>query len=219
MDLQPIKNLIYELRGYRVMLDFDLAPMYGTETKRLKEQVRRNIRRFPEDFMFELTREEYNSLRSQIATLESKEILQTSDNEEILRSQFATSSWGGSRYQPFAFTEQGVAMLSSVLNSELAIDANIKIMRAFVAVRHLALNQPASGEVQQLQQEMKELKQYVEDVFTNNENINEDTRLQLEQIGKALAEMQAQSRPPDKPRRKIGFFTEEQRKNGEDVIE
>ena len=91
--------------------------MYQTETKRLKESVRRNIRRFPPDFMFELTAEEWGNLRS----------------------QFATSSWGGQRYLPFAFTEQGVAMLSSVLNSEIAIDVNIAIMRAFVMIRQFAL--------------------------------------------------------------------------------
>ena len=91
--------------------------MYQTETKRLKESVRRNIRRFPSDFMFELTPEEWENLRSQIAT----------------------SSWGGQRYLPFAFTEQGVAMLSSVLNSEIAIDVNISIMRAFVIMRQFAL--------------------------------------------------------------------------------
>ncbi len=97
MDLQLIQNKIYEIRGQRVMLDFDLAVLYTTETKRLKEAVRRNINRFPADFMFELTNKEW----------------------EILRTQFATSSWGGARYQPFAFTEQGVAMLASVLKRYL----------------------------------------------------------------------------------------------------
>lgn len=93
MDLQLIQNKIYEIRGLRVMLDFDLAILYSTETKRLKEAVRRNINRFPPDFMFELTNQEW----------------------EILRSQIASSSWGGTRYLPIAFTEQGVAMLASVL--------------------------------------------------------------------------------------------------------
>ena len=104
MELQIIQNKIYEIRGYKVMLDFDLAEIYGVETKRLKEQVRRNIERFPDDFMFELTRDEYNSLRSQFATL------------EIGRGKY-------SKYLTFAFTEQGVAMLSTVLNSKLAIAA------------------------------------------------------------------------------------------------
>jgi superfamily I DNA and RNA helicase len=102
MDLQLIQNKIYEIRGQRVMLDFDLAILYSTETKRLKEAVRRNITRFPDDFMFELSPVEW----------------------KILRTQFATSSWGGARYQPFAFTEQGVAMLASVLKSETAIQVN-----------------------------------------------------------------------------------------------
>jgi hypothetical protein len=118
MEIELIKNSIHEIRGKKVILDFELAKMYQTETKRLKESVRRNIRRFPPDFMFELTAEEWGDLRSQIAT----------------------SSWGGQRYLPFAFTEQGVAMLSSVLNSEIAIEVNISIMRAFVMMRQWAMN-------------------------------------------------------------------------------
>ena len=117
MELEQIKQSIHEIRGQKVILDFELAKMYQVETKRLKESVRRNIRRFPEDFMFELSTEEW----------------------VILRTQFATSSWGGQRYNPYAFTEQGVAMLSSVLNSEIAIDINIAIVRAFVMIRQFAL--------------------------------------------------------------------------------
>ena len=117
MELETIKQSIHEIRGQKVILDFELAKMYQVETKRLKESVRRNIRRFPEDFMFELSTEEW----------------------VILRTQFATSSWGGQRYNPYAFTEQGVAMLSSVLNSEIAIDINIAIVRAFVMIRQFAL--------------------------------------------------------------------------------
>jgi hypothetical protein len=121
MQLQLIRKKIHELRGQRVMLDFDLAELYETETKRLKEVVRRNIDRFPEDFMFELTREEYNSLRTQIASLEK-------------------GKGKHSKFKPFAFTEQGVAMLSSVLKSKRAIEVNISIMRAFVFVRQYALS-------------------------------------------------------------------------------
>jgi hypothetical protein len=102
----------------KVMLDFDLAKLYGIETKRLKESVRRNIRRFPEDFMFEHTSQEWENLRTQIAS----------------------SSWGGKRYLPFAFTEQGIAMLSSILHSDVAIEINISIMRAFVHMRQWALS-------------------------------------------------------------------------------
>lgn len=119
MQLQIIQSKIYELRGLRVMLDFDLAELYGTETKRLKEAVRRNIKRFPADFMFQLTNEEFNNLRTQFAT---------SNNQ------------GGNRYLPFAFTEQGVAMLSTVLHSDKAIEVNISIMRAFVFIRQLSLS-------------------------------------------------------------------------------
>ena len=118
MELVKIKENIHELRGLKVMLDMDLAKMYQIETKRLKEAVRRNSRRFPPDFMFELTSNEW----------------------ENLRTQFASSSWGGKRYLPFAFTEQGIAMLSSVLHSDVAIEINISIMRAFVHMRQWALS-------------------------------------------------------------------------------
>lgn len=117
MELQIIQSKIYEIRGMRVLLDFDLAEMYLVETKNLKRAVRRNIERFPEDFMFELTE---------------------SENED-LRCQNCTSSWGGSRYPPFAFSKQGVAQLSSVLNSPLAIQVNISIIRAYVTLRQYAL--------------------------------------------------------------------------------
>lgn len=118
----PIENLIYEIRGQQVMLDSDLARLYGVETKRLKEQVKRNINRFPSDFMFELTKNEALSLRSQFAT----------SNKDGVR--------GGNRYSPFAFTENGVAMLSSVLKSDTAIEVNIRIMRAFTAMRSFLMN-------------------------------------------------------------------------------
>jgi len=115
IDSDSILNKIYVIRGMKVMLDKDLAELYGVETKRLKEQVRRNLGRFPDDFMFELIRAEINNLRSHIAT----------------------SSWGGTRYASMAFTEQGVAMLSSVLYSERAIQVDIQIMRAFTQLRKM----------------------------------------------------------------------------------
>ncbi len=118
MELQIIQSKIYTLRGERVMFDFDLAELYEVETRGLNQAVKRNTRRFPKDFMFQITWEELKNLKS----------------------QFVTSSWGGTRKRPFAFTEQGVAMLSSVLRSEKAIDTNVAIMRAFVALRHYALN-------------------------------------------------------------------------------
>lgn len=117
-NLATIDNKIFMLRNQKVMFDFDLALLYEIETKRLKEAVRRNTERFPEDFMFELTKEEFDNLRT----------------------QFATSSYGGTRYMPFAFTEQGVAMLSSVLKSAKAIEVNIAIIRTFVTLRNSILS-------------------------------------------------------------------------------
>ena len=125
--LENIENLIHVIRGKQVMLDRDLARLYGVETFRLNEQVKRNIERFPEDVMFQLSKEEFENLRSQIVT---------SSEEEILKSQNVISSWGGIRKWPYVFTENGVAMLSSVLRSQQAISINIQIMRAFNAMRH-----------------------------------------------------------------------------------
>lgn len=121
MQLNTIQTKIYEIRGQKVMLDFDLAELYETETKYLKRAVKANIKRFPHDFMFELTKLEYDSLRCNFSTLETKG-----------RGKYA-------KYLPFAFTEQGVAMLSGILNSDKAIETNIAIMRAFVFVRQYAL--------------------------------------------------------------------------------
>ena len=134
MELQIIKSKIIEIRGNKVILDRDLATLYGVETKVLKQAVRRNIDRFPEDFMFELSKSEW----------------------EALRSQFVTSNQrGGTRYMPFAFTEQGVAMLSSVLNSKKAIDVNIAIMRAFVLLRqHLSDYKDLKSAIVKLEKEM-----------------------------------------------------------------
>jgi hypothetical protein len=116
-ELIPVQNLIYEIRGHKVMLDSDLASLYGVEVKRLNEAVKRNIIRFPNDFMFQLTKDEWQNLRSQIATLSNDK----------------------RKYTPYVFTEQGVSMLSSVLNSEQAIAINIQIMRVFVQIKQFAL--------------------------------------------------------------------------------
>lgn len=137
MDIQFIQKKIYLIRNQRVMLDFHIAELYGIETKRLKEAVKRNINRFPNDFMFELTKNEYESLRT----------------------QFATSKRGGSRYLPFAFTEHGILMLSSVLNSEKAIEVNINIMRTFVLIRNYALT------YQELSERLKNLEGNYSDVY------------------------------------------------------
>ncbi|MEO5650055.1 MAG: ORF6N domain-containing protein [Ginsengibacter sp.] len=145
MIIQSIQNRIYELRGERVMLDRDLAALYETETKRLTEAVKRNIKRFPKDFMFQLTKNEFESLRYQIETIK---------NDNSLRPQIATSKGrGGTRYLPYAFTEQGVAMLSGILNSDKAINMNIAIMRAFVEVRKIIYRQ------NDLKEQMKEIKE------------------------------------------------------------
>jgi phage regulator Rha-like protein len=135
--IRSIQNRIYEIRGERVMLDRDLATLYETETKALNLAVKRNLKRFPPDFMFQLTKEEYESLRSQFETLENTQ------PQKSLRFQIETSKpgRGGTRYLPHVFTEQGVAMLSGVVNSDKAIEMNIAIMRAFVAVRHILLKQ------------------------------------------------------------------------------
>ena len=121
MELEIIKNSIHEIRGKKVMLDMDLAKLYEVETRVLKQAVRRNMERFPEDFMFELTKDEWNIIRSQLV-------------------MFKNGQGKFPKYLPFVFTEQGVAMLSAVLNSEYAVRISVKIMRAFVALRQWALN-------------------------------------------------------------------------------
>ncbi len=156
------RSLIWQFRGLKVMLDFDLAVLYGVETKRLKERVRRNINRFPKDFMFELNEEEF----------------------ETLRSQFATSKRGGTRYAPMVFTEQGVAMLSSVLNSEKAIQVNIEIMRAFANYRGLL------RETEVLRKEISGL----------DEKMNKVFKYLLERID-ALH----QPKNDEQPRKRIGY--------------
>jgi len=194
MDLAIIQSRIYEIRGYKVMLDFDLAEIYGIENKYLKRSVRHNIERFEgDDFMFELTKEEVS--RCKIGTLNG-------------------GRGSNIKYLPFAFTELGVAMLSSVLNSKTAIEINRNIMRAFVVVRQLILNPPVN-EVKELQNEVRELKQYLEDVFTDYNDINEDTRMQLELINETLAELQVKNKQLSKPRRPIGFTSPQYKQNEE----
>lgn len=145
--IQSIQNRIYEIRGERVILDRDLAALYEVESKVLNQAVKRNRRRFPPDFMFRLTKEEYEGLRSQIETLEQS---------NPLRSQIVTLKAGRgqhAKYLPFAFTEQGVAMLSGVLHSEKAIQMNIAIMRVFVEIRRIAIQQ------MDLKTQLKEIKE------------------------------------------------------------
>jgi len=181
-ELSNIQGKIHEIRGVKVMLDYDLAGIYQVETRVLNQAVQRNIKRFPDDFMFQLTKGEFINLKS----------------------QFVTSRWGGTRKLPFAFTEHGVTMASVVLRSDVAIDASILVVRAFVAVRNLILNPPVN-EIKELENKFKDLKEYVEDVFSDYNDINEDTRIQLELINQSLAELQAKKKELDKPRRPIGF--------------
>ncbi len=160
---EKIINKIYLIRGMKVMLDFELSELYETETKQLKRQVRRNIERFPDDFMFELTSKEFSDLRS----------------------QFGTSSWGGSRYSPMAFTEQGVAMLSSVLNSNTAIKVNIQIIRVFTRMKEMLLtNKDILLKLEQLENKVSQ----------HDENI--------QMIFEALKQL---LNPPQEPRKRIGF--------------
>ena len=147
--IQTIQNRIYEIRGERVMLDRDLAALYETETKFLNLSVKRNIKRFPKDFMFQLTKEEFEGLRLQIETLEK------SDNPLRLQIETSKKGRGGARYLPYAFTEQGVAMLSGILNSDKAINMNIAIMRAFVEVRKVLLRE------NDLKEQMKQIKEHL----------------------------------------------------------
>ena len=166
------------------MLDRDLAEMYGVETRVLNQAVKRNIERFPEDFMFQLTDEEVRNWKSQFVMSNSIKM--------------------GLRKNPYAFTELGVAMLSSVLNSKIAIQVNMGIMRAFVALRQLVAANPVV-KFTELQNEITELKGYIEEMFADQNDINEDTRMQLELINQTLAELQAQDTRNDRPRRRIGF--------------
>ena len=197
-EIELIQQKIYEVKGKKVMFDYDLAAIYGVETKRLKEAVRRNIRRFPSDFMFEVTSQERK------LAMKNQALLQQFDNEEDtnLRTQFATSSWGGSRYNSYAFTELGVAMLSSVLNSDIAIDKNIKIMRAFVAIRSLA--QYITDNYQKLNKEIAEIKNYIEEILEDQNDINEDYQAQLDAISIALSGLQNTQNASTK-RRQIGY--------------
>lgn len=201
-ELTNIQQRIHEIRGQRVMLDFDLAQAYGVETRRLNEQVKRNIERFPEDFMFQLTRGEWEILRSQIATTNVIE----NEGVQVLRSQNATAKHQSKvRSLPYAFTELGVAMLSSVLRSPIAIQVNIGIMRTFFQMRQAiaTLSVPDTQEdIRQLRADFEELKSDIEDILRDQNDINDDTRAQLDAIATALAELQ---QTPKTPRRKIGF--------------
>ncbi len=174
MELQIIQSKIFEVRGYRVMLDYDLAELYQVETKYLKRAVRRNIERFPEDFMFELREKEWEVLRCNFGTSKQTDV---TNNE----------SRGGIRYLPFAFTQEGVAMLSSVLRSSTAVQVNISIMRAFVLMRQLAIG-------------YEELLKRIEDLETSTDS-------QFSEIYQALTQLLSKEQEEkNTKRRRIGYI-------------
>ena len=180
-----IQNLIYEIRGERVMLDFDLARLYQVETKVLNQAVKRNIQRFPPDFMFQLSAEEVLNMRS----------------------QFVTSSKRKISAPPFAFTEQGVAMLSGVLKSPISIEANIAIMRAFVQVRrYLLAASSVSAELRELRAKVDLLQLQQEENLGAVNDLSEDVRGEIDNLYLAIAELSTRlEEKKNEPRPKIGF--------------
>ena len=192
-EITVIQNKIYEIRGQRVMLDFDLAALYGVETRTLKQAVRRNIERFEgDDFMFELSNEEYNALK------------------ERLRSQIVILEIDGRgkypKYPPFAFTETGVAMLSSVLRSESAIQVNRAIMRAFVAMRnYITTTTTITAELAEIRAKLTLLERNDEDNAEAINDLSEDMRKELDNIYEAIAALSVKVPKAGQPRRQIGF--------------
>ena len=191
-DIAIIENKIYEIRGQKVMLDFDLAEMYGVETKRLKEQVRRNIERFPAEFMFELTKEEVQFSRSQIATLK------TGHGHNI-------------KYLPFAFTEYGIVMLSSVLKSKTAVEVNINIIRAFVRMRQYLLSNVPQKELEELKQRIEYLE---EDITSDRESYEKQFDDLFNAFAKISAIIQSKQTPLDRVKIE-GFKTNNKEKSNE----
>ena len=184
-DIEIIQRKIYEIRGQRVMFDFDLASLYQVETRVLNQAVKRNLNRFPEDFMFQLTSVEWDFISSQF--------VMTS------RTKRPKSSL------PFAFTEHGALMLSSVLRSNVAVEISIKVTRAFVAVRKVLATASLPMKVAELEYGLKELRQEVEDILADQNEINEDTRAHLDALSTALVALQSERNKPSQPRRPIGF--------------
>ncbi len=178
LPLEAITQRIVVLREQKVLIDSDLAALYGVETRRLNEQVRRNRGRFPEDFIFELSAEEFANLKS----------------------QFATSSWGGRRKLPLAFTEHGAIMAATVLNTPRAVEVSVYVVRAFVKLRELV------GSHRELARRLDDLEQKAEALAMSHDNFSRNTRNQLKQVFDALRELMT---PPEPPKRPIGFVTPE----------
>ena len=223
-----IQQQILVVRDQRVLLDFELAALYGVETKALNQAVKRNMERFPADFMFQLTQGEWALISNNLSLLQSQNVTanlpenqddavlqsqivtaKTEENAdfEVLQSQIGTAkSIKKTRSLPYAFTELGVAMLSSVLRSPTAIQVNINIMRAFVALRHLA-TRPLSDSNAELRKEIQSLRNELEEILSDQNDINEMTQAQLDAISEALAELQAKPRPSQ--RQRIGFIKDD----------
>lgn len=181
---QPIQSKIYEIRGQRVMLDRDLAVLYQVTTSALNQAVKRNSKRFPPDFMFQLTNQEFANLKS----------------------QFVTSSWGGIRKMPYAFTEQGVAMLSGLLNSDIAINANIAIMRAFVAMRnYISTTTQITAELAEIRVKLALLERADADNAEAVSDLSEDMRQELDNIYQAIGALSVKLPQAKKPGNPIGF--------------
>ena len=188
-EVTPIQSKIYEVRGQRVMLDFDLAALYQVETRVLKQAVRRNIERFPDDFMFRLT------------DTEAKQLISIGVSQNVISPNYniGTSSM-------FAFTEEGVAMLSGILRSKVAINANIAIMRAFVAMRnYITTTSTVTAELAEIRAKLALLERNDEDNAEAINDLSEDMRKELDNIYLAIAELSVKKREADKPRRPIGF--------------
>ena len=184
MELQPIQSKIYEIRGQRVMLDRELAELYQVTTSALNQAVKRNAKRFPPDFMFQLTHQEFANLKSQIVI----------------------SSWGGIRKMPYAFTEQGVAMLSGLLNSDVAINANIAIMRAFVAMRnYIMTTTTVTAELSEIRARLALLEQTGKDNAEAVSDLSEDMRQEHDNIYQAIAALSIKMPQARKTAQPIGF--------------
>ena len=197
MELAIIQSKIYEVRGTKVMLDKDLAELYQVTTGNLNKAVKRNIKRFPPDFMFQLTAEEWEALRFQNG------IIKKGRGEHT-------------KYLPYAFTEQGLAMLSGVLNSDLAIEVNIGIMRAFVAIRQGLPQVSNNKELEELKARMKELEEVSEETMAAISDLSEDTRKELDDIYMALSQLAAKQKKIDKPQMPIGYKAIQDRRNNEE---
>ncbi|MBQ9279730.1 MAG: ORF6N domain-containing protein [Bacteroidaceae bacterium] len=187
-DIELIQNKIYEIRGQRVMLDFDLAEMYAVETRVLNQAVKRNIERFPADFMFQLSKEEWILISSQFVM-----------TSRVKRPKSSP---------PFAFTEHGALMLSSILRSEIAVETSINITRAFVRIRQNLTLLSIPMKLSELEHRITDLSKEVNDILRDQNDINEETRVQLDAISTALAELQAKPKE-EKPRRRIGFIQDD----------